>query len=533
MDKKTTLLFYTAFIGGALLRLTGLGSQSVWIDEFITAGNAAKPGFFDMFWGVMANDPHPPLFYILQFFIYHTLGFSEVTLRLIPVICGIAMIPVVYKFTRMFFSERAAMSALWLFAFNPYQIYYAQEARNYSLFLLISIMMLYYFMLSLKYNTFASGPFVFWSILGVYTHSYAVLLLIIMNLLIVTKFREELRLNKWFGAQAIIAAAALPMIPFFFKVLTGDNYSLNVNMFLAPLYAIKDYLFGFTLDFNFFTLLGVVFALYYAALGIFTHSGRDRRLTDTMWMTGIFYVIVPWILSIWKPVYSERTFMLASFIVIVMVAVGTTYLLRNGIIALTVVFALFYAASLSNYYLNPVYQKTSYKPVYLQILKDYKEGDAIVHSNVASYSSFEFYNRIMFNGRIENRLLNEIPEYKGSGVKMKVREGWRMFRDNILKKKFGLDIYSGYDKNILPSSDAMKAMKNFRRVYYVRDNKEGIKQVWLPVGNVWAASYEKLGIKDPAEPQQSPWVNRLFKISDKKTNRGFDVFTLQRKYDAE
>ena len=63
---------------------------------------------------------------------------TEVGLRAIPAICGVALVPVAYWIGRELASTRAATIAAALVASNPFLVWYSQEARSYSLLALLS-----------------------------------------------------------------------------------------------------------------------------------------------------------------------------------------------------------------------------------------------------------------------------------------------------------------------------------------------------------------------------------------------------------
>jgi len=528
IKNKNQVILYTVFAVGILLRIFKLGSQSVWIDEFITAGFAADKNLLYVTLDSLANNPHPPLFFILEHLICSLIGYSEISIRLLPLCFGIISMFVFYKLVRMFFSEQISLIAVFLFCISPYQVYYSQEARNYTMFLMVSMLMMYYFIISIKYNSFVFGKFVLWSIIGIYTHTFSLLLLLIMNSLIFTVYKEEIRLNLWIKAQAIIAIFFLPICIFYIKGFSGQEYYHNVGMLLAPMHTIKNYIFGITIGWNIFTIAAFIAAIYIMMVGVFTYRQKHSKILQIMlWVTALF-ILTPWLISLLmsKPIYSERLFILVSALVLIILAVGISYLSDYGIALAVAVILAINCTALFNYYFNEKYQKSDYKDQFLQIEKQWKEGDAIVHSFVSSYASFEFYNRIMYKTNYENRMLGEIPEFKGSGIKMKIREMWRQFKEDILLKKLNIDIYAGYDKNTLPSAEAMELMKNYSRIWFIRDNKIGEKQVWLPMGYIWNSNIE---LGEPPDVEQIPWVKKYFKVEKQEHFYTDDIFLLEAK----
>lgn len=116
-------------LAALLLRLPGL-SESFWYDESFTYG-LARLNVVDMN-RVIAGDVHPPLWYYIEHVTLRLLGSSEVALRFPALVCGLALIYLVYRLASHL-DKRTALVAAALVAVLPTQIYYANEARGYAL----------------------------------------------------------------------------------------------------------------------------------------------------------------------------------------------------------------------------------------------------------------------------------------------------------------------------------------------------------------------------------------------------------------
>ena len=531
ISKNERLFLFIAIFAGIILRFLNYPAQAIWIDETWTARYASGKDLIYIFWDVFSRDMHPPVFYMIEHLFCSVFGYSEASLRFLPVVFGIINIFIIYKMTRTYFSEKVALTATTLFALNPYQIYYSQEARSYTLFLMTSLLMVHYFLVSIKYNQFLFRPFVFWSVAAVYTRSYGVMLLIILNLILLLKYKDEIRLNLWFKANGLILLCMLPLLIFYLKGALGEQYSNNTGILLAPLYTLKNYIFGMTLDINIIVVLGFLAVLYILLMAVFTRRySSNEKLVDIMAWICLLFILIPWLISLaGKPVYSERTFILVSALILILLAVGASYLARNGVIVFTAIMLIFNSVALYNYYFVEKYQKINYRDQYALVASEYKEGDVIIHTGTASYYSFEFYDRFMFKTDYENRVLGEIPEFKGSGLRFKIRELWRGWKE-LMAKKFGLEIYAGYDKNILTPEELKTNIPNYKRVWLVRDNETGIKQVYLPMGHIWNS-----GRLNPKEYGEAPeldglkWVKQNYTVD--KTLKFFadDIFVLKKK----
>lgn len=129
-EHKIILLLLLAFI----LRLINL-NQSFWLDEGAQMVMSQKPVLFQ--WIGRINDFHPPLYYLLMHF-WLKLGRSEWFLRLPAVLSGVATVYFIYLIARKIINEKVAVLSALFLTFAPFQIYYSQEARMYSLFALLT-----------------------------------------------------------------------------------------------------------------------------------------------------------------------------------------------------------------------------------------------------------------------------------------------------------------------------------------------------------------------------------------------------------
>ena len=155
-------------ICGAALRFINLGAKEFWHDECETAlvlsghserelteylshgpvscaslskfqkvGEAST--LSNMYKVLREDEPgHAPLFYIFEYLFCLLLGSSPLTMRLVAALFSTMQLPAVYWLAKEIYSSKtAALFTTSLAALSPLLIYYAQEARDYSLGLLL------------------------------------------------------------------------------------------------------------------------------------------------------------------------------------------------------------------------------------------------------------------------------------------------------------------------------------------------------------------------------------------------------------
>jgi uncharacterized membrane protein len=120
-----------------VLRVSGLGSQSIWYDEWLSK-QATVGSLSDVFRHVADRENIPPTYFVLLWGWTGLFGHGEFALRSISALAGIATVPVTYLAVRAFgLRTRVARIAALIVAVSPMLVWYSREARPYGLFMLM------------------------------------------------------------------------------------------------------------------------------------------------------------------------------------------------------------------------------------------------------------------------------------------------------------------------------------------------------------------------------------------------------------
>src|SRR5262249_48174350 len=114
------------------------------------------------------------LYYVLLHLWLGIGGDSEFSVRLLSVIFAVAIVPTMYLLARRLFGQRTGLIAGLLVAINPFWLQYAQEARSYSLVILLVPLSTLFFVRAIEKPT--ASRFAIWVIvnaLAVYAHIFA------------------------------------------------------------------------------------------------------------------------------------------------------------------------------------------------------------------------------------------------------------------------------------------------------------------------------------------------------------------------
>ncbi len=113
------------------LRLYRLGAESLWYDETVSVHLAGKslPALI----AHTAGDIHPPGYYLLLHAWTRLAGSSEFAVAFPSLFFGLLLVALAHRLTARTLSPAAALPAAFLVAVSPYNLWYSQEVRMYTL----------------------------------------------------------------------------------------------------------------------------------------------------------------------------------------------------------------------------------------------------------------------------------------------------------------------------------------------------------------------------------------------------------------
>ena len=208
MARSERLALLALVAAAAALRLTRIGHQSFWLDESFTVDLVRRP-FGDMLSTVARTESTPPLYYVLVWLWAKAFGDGEAALRSLSALFGTLAVPVAWRAAREWFSPRAGLLAAALVAFNPFFVWYSQEARSYALLALMAALSLLFLGRALRERTGrACASWALVAALGLCTHYFAAFLLVPEAIWLVWATRERAAFAAAGALAAVIAALA-------------------------------------------------------------------------------------------------------------------------------------------------------------------------------------------------------------------------------------------------------------------------------------------------------------------------------------
>ncbi|HEU4841361.1 MAG TPA: glycosyltransferase family 39 protein [Ilumatobacteraceae bacterium] len=138
-------------------------SRGLWVDEAISVVQAQQP-FGRMIAEMKTTDVHPPLHHAILWVTVRIFGTSEVAVRLPSLVAGVALVPVLFWVGRTLFDRRTGWIAAMLATIAPFCVWYSQEARMYSQFMLFAALAIGFQVLAVR-----RGRWYDWALYGVST----------------------------------------------------------------------------------------------------------------------------------------------------------------------------------------------------------------------------------------------------------------------------------------------------------------------------------------------------------------------------
>ena len=212
LSRQTGLfLLAVIFLIGLGLRLWALGDKGLAYDEAATAlmARAAPAEIIQFHWD--AAFEHPPLWQLTMHLWSRWLGQHEAVLRLLPALAGALAIPLTWLWLRSLWPQRGWLHLLAaaLVATSPVLVYYSQEARMYSLVLLLALLSLLATAGLVKRPRLATATaFILANWLMVGYHYYALLLVgaEALFLILVALRRPNQQRGAWVWAGAVVVS---------------------------------------------------------------------------------------------------------------------------------------------------------------------------------------------------------------------------------------------------------------------------------------------------------------------------------------
>jgi uncharacterized membrane protein len=214
--KKFTapLVLSGILIAGTLLRVYDLGTESLWLDEGISIFRArlSPSQLFES----LSLSTHQPLYYLILHYWINLFGDSAISVRSLSSVFGVLSVFMMYKVAKGICGEKAGLMSALIMGVSVFHVWYSQEARNYSLVTLLSLISMYYFIrLRQKADSRHSIGYVIPSGLLLYTHYFGFFVILaqhcyLLGMRMFFRERNQEFFRRWVIVQAALVVSYLP-----------------------------------------------------------------------------------------------------------------------------------------------------------------------------------------------------------------------------------------------------------------------------------------------------------------------------------
>lgn len=410
--RKAPLFLCLCLLATVLFGLYRIGHYSLWLDEYTTLRVTRN---LDILFAFLNNFPEQhPLYYLLIKGLHINNTLLEI--RYFSLICGVLSILPLYYIGSRVFSPKIALTACLFSALSPFMLYYNQEGRMYSLFVLLVLVqtscLVWWAVDGSRWAKYGVAVF---SILSIYTHFFSSFLLICEFLwLLALQFGNMKIRIRFREALAVFAVVGLAYTPWLFHILANLGgmaqkwrgiyniafavpytfFRFGAGYGIFPLhYQVKLHLSDFYLS---GLIWGVIFCLAYlpAALLVAKRVRRTTAVQSLIFTIAFLPIVLVVIGSLFKNIASERYVIFSApffYLIIASAKAPDTprkNLLQMAALGLPMVLLL---AGVGYYYFNPQFGKTNYRAAAALILAQGRGSDRVVCRPPQAAGPIEYY----------------------------------------------------------------------------------------------------------------------------------------------
>ena len=392
------------------LRLFRLGTKSFWLDEATSAVLAQVSDRHVFVSAIIHRQANMVLYYLLLRG-WMRLGSSEFVIRSLSVAAGVAAIPAIYLLGARLFGAKAGRVAALLLSVHAFHIRYSQEARAYSLFMLLAILSSLFLVRGMEHASRKNwASYVLFSTLMVYAQVFGGWVLLAQWASLFFR-RREIRCKEFIFSAAAICFLISPLA--YCLLFVSDRSQL----YWTTKPTLQD-LCKFGLD---MAGGGSLLLLAYLALALAAVAAGFNRLKSESATAGIwnYWFLLSWLIlpiavilaiSLRWPVFEPRFLIGCVPPLVLLVADGVSRIRSQVLfsVALMILLALSLSA-LSSYYRGraDAEHTDDWRDATRDILSEAEPGDAVLFSYSEERLAFDEYQRQL---HLTGPEIHEFPE---------------------------------------------------------------------------------------------------------------------------
>ncbi|MGV8151312.1 MAG: glycosyltransferase family 39 protein [Candidatus Woesearchaeota archaeon] len=346
--KLTYWILIVLILVGGVYRLYDLGHDSYWIDESYTvlaAKNIGTYGYPQFDSGVSYISALPQAYSL--FIMGSVFGYSEIPMRILSAVAGMALIFAVFLLARRFDDDKTALIASGLITFSYFMIAWSRQARMYIFVTLFAVLAVYYYMKFFeKHNLQDFSLMMLFLLLGYFTH--APILIVIAGMII-----HYVILKRAYLIKSTFEYYKRDKKTFFiFAVLIFGIAAFFIVRHLLHLEFVRDY----SLSYRNFLLNSQYLILFFSVIGLF--GVKKDLFKNSLYF--IIIVIAYLLASFFVPYLNYRYLFIVLPFLFILASSGIVYIInmyKNNFFRIGMIAVILLLFILSGFFFLP---KSSY-----------------------------------------------------------------------------------------------------------------------------------------------------------------------------
>jgi len=398
------------------LRLVNLDSFSFWTDEGLTplrSSYSISQILTNRIYiqEAISLDTHPPLYYLLIHATRRLWGETDFAYRYPSLLAGVLLVPLLYQFGRRLGGVRAGVLTAVFTAVNPLQVYYGNEARMYTLLVLLGAAASYVLWRALTGADLRRSLFLYVLLAGsaFYTHYTAVFLIAAQALFWIWLLWQQGYKRLILGLGFLALLLAIPVVPYTLpRLFTGAEANYFV---VPPATMISDvwrfFSLGLSVNYKETLVTGIlVLTAVLSFIGLWAaHTWLKRSFLLVYLLAVVFGLMAG---SLLKPMYQGvRHIMLGSPALLLLLGMGADYLLGRRlqpdhnarwlwraatfVLLLTPLVGSLYA--LDNLYRDPQFGKDDLRALVAYVERRAGDRDVVLYNNAVLLPLHDHYQQ--------------------------------------------------------------------------------------------------------------------------------------------
>lgn len=362
---RATALLFIIFTVSLILKLYNVEKCNLWFDELKTnkfsyqiisskakIQNIPATALFLRKITTEANTNYSTFYYFLTYVYSYFFGGWE-SLRYLSLLFGMLSLAMFYKLSKLLLKKEETVYALVIMGLSPFQLWYAQEARAYTLVCFLSILFIYIF-----FKASISNKFIYWiylliiGIINVYTDSYSSILVMISGFLIFFIRDRSIKRRTAYLLLAIVALLLMvPLAAFQHFNFMLKNSWLNLPVSESIPLTLGVLILGYSATWN-QLITGTIFFIILFIRGVYVYYKSGRKEAITLLSFFLITIIFSYLFSkLIMPIYLFRKFIIITPFYYLFLSKGIVSI-KNKILksAVTIIMLFFLLAAINNYY---------------------------------------------------------------------------------------------------------------------------------------------------------------------------------------